>query len=163
MRWKTNFFALAIGLAAGLAHSAPDVKDTRLVSQPAVSAKNIAFVYDEDLWMANLDGSSPKRLTTDAGVESNPCFSPDGNWLAFSAQYDGNTDVYLLPISGGAPKRLTTHPSPDIVRGFSPDGSTILFGSNRHVFTTRHQQLFTVAICLCRVCLYGCLVARCDT
>ena len=146
MRWKTNFFALAIGLAAGLAQSAPDVKDTRLVSQPAVSAKNIAFVYDEDLWMANLDGSSPKRLTTDAGVESNPCFSPDGNWLAFSAQYDGNTDVYLLPISGGAPKRLTTHPSPDIVRGFSPDGSTILFGSNRHVFTTRHQQLFTVPV-----------------
>ena len=72
MRWKTKFFALAIGLAAGLAQSAPDVKDTRLVSQPAVSAKNIAFVYDEDLWMANLDGSNPKRLTTDAGVESNP-------------------------------------------------------------------------------------------
>ena len=70
MRWKTGLSALAIGLAAGFAPAAPDVKDTRLVSQPAVSAKNIAFVYAEDLWIANLDGTNPRRLTSDAGVES---------------------------------------------------------------------------------------------
>ena len=146
MRRYFRFGALAIGLLAGAAKAAPDVKDTRLVSQPAVSGKNIAFVYAEDLWIANLDGSNPRRLTSDAGVESNPSFSPDGNWIAFSAQYDGNTDVYLLPASGGAPKRLTTHPAADVVRGWEPDGSAILFGSNRQVFTTRHQQLFTVPV-----------------
>jgi len=146
MRRYFRFGALAIGLLAGAAKAAPDVKDTRLVSQPAVSGKNIAFVYAEDLWIANLDGSNPRRLTSDAGVESNPSFSPDGNWIAFSAQYDGNTDVYLLPVSGGAPKRLTTHPAADVVRGWEPDGSAILFGSNRQVFTTRHQQLFTVPV-----------------
>ena len=146
MRRYFQVGALAIGLATGSARSAPDVKDTRLVSQPAASARNIAFVYAEDLWIANPDGTNPRRLTSDAGVESNPSFSPDGNWIAFSAQYDGNTDVYLLPVTGGAPKRLTTHPAADIVRGWEPDGSAILFGSNRHVFTSRHQQLFTVPV-----------------
>ena len=61
MRRYFRLGALAIGLLAGAAKAAPDVKDTRLVSQPAVSGKNIAFVYAEDLWIANLDGSNPRR------------------------------------------------------------------------------------------------------
>jgi len=86
---------------------------------PAVSAKNIAFIYAEDLWVADLDGRNPRRLTTDLGVESHPVFSPDGQTIAFSAQYDGNTDVYTIPVGGGAPTRLPWHPSPDVVRGFT--------------------------------------------
>src|SRR5262249_6339282 len=84
--------------------------------------------------------------TSDLGVESNPVFSPDGQTIAFSAQYDGNTDVYAIPLAGGAPKRLTSHPGPDIVRGFTPDGKSVLFNSNRQVFTNRHMQLFTVPL-----------------
>ncbi|HEV3249636.1 MAG TPA: hypothetical protein VGZ71_01710, partial [Puia sp.] len=75
-----------------------DSKDTRMLSQPAISANHIAFIYAEDLWIANIDGSQPRRLTVDEGVESNPVFSPDGNLIAFSAQYDGNTDVFILPV-----------------------------------------------------------------
>src|SRR5258708_36596248 len=91
-----------------------DIKDTRMLSsQPAISAGNIAFVYAEDLWVANIDGSQPRRLTVDEGVESNPKFSPDGKWIAFSAQYDGNTDVDIVPVECAMPKRLTWHPVPD--------------------------------------------------
>jgi tricorn protease len=124
----------------------PDIRDTRLLSQPTVSARHIAFVYADDLWIANLDGTNVRRLTSDIGVESNPIFSPDGNTLAFSAQYDGNTDVYTIPVSGGAPTRLTWHPGPDVVRGFTPDGKAVLFSSPRNVFTNRYTQLFTVPL-----------------
>jgi tricorn protease len=79
-------------------------------------------------------------------VESNPAFSPDGATIAFSAQYDGNTDVYVVPVQGGAPRRLTWHPGADVVQGFTPDGRRVLFTSPRAVFTTRHTQLFTVSL-----------------
>jgi tricorn protease len=117
-----------------------------LLSQPALSAKNIAFLYAGDLWIADLDGKNVRRLTSDIGVESNPAFSPDGKILAFSAQYDGNTDVYIIPVAGGAPTRLTWHPSPDVVCGFSHDGKEVLFSSPRNVFTGRYRQLFTVPV-----------------
>ena len=120
--------------------------DTRMLSQPATSATQIAFIYAEDLWVANADGSNPKRLTVDEGVESAPVFSPDGKWIAFSAQYDGNTDVFIIPVEGGIPTRLTWHPGVDNVRGFSPDGKSVLFTSQRAVFTNRYAQLFTVPI-----------------
>ncbi len=125
---------------------AVDPNDTRLLSMPAISAKHIAFVYADDLWIADRDGKNPRRLTSDIGVETYPCFSPDGGLIAFSAQYEGNTDVYTIPVTGGVPKRLTYHPGADIVRGFTPDGQAILFNSNRYVFSNRHSQLFTVPL-----------------
>ncbi len=123
-----------------------NTKDTRMLSQPAISEKHIAFIYAEDLWIANRDGSQPRRLTIDKGVESNPKFSPDGKTISFSAQYDGNTDVFILPIEGGIPKRLTWHPSADQVKEFTPDGKSVLFISQREVFTNRYSQLFTVSV-----------------
>ncbi|GHN02202.1 tricorn protease [Cytophagales bacterium WSM2-2] len=123
-----------------------DPKDTRMLNQPAVSASNVAFIYAEDLWVANLDGSQPRRITADEGVESNPVFSPDGKWIAFSAQYDGNTDVFIIPVEGGIPTRLTWHPGADLVRGFTPDGKSVIFASQRQVFTNRYHQLFTVPV-----------------
>lgn len=120
--------------------------DTRMLNQPAISAGRIAFIYAEDLWTANPDGSNPKRLTVDEGVESNPFFSPDGKWIAFSAQYEGNTDVYMIPATGGIPKRLTWHPAADVVRGFTPDGKSVLFVSQRSSFNNRYSQLFTVPV-----------------
>ncbi len=135
-----------IGLATALYSFAIDTKDTALLTQPAIGAKAIAFVYANDLWIADLDGRNPRRLTTDVGQEMNPAFSPDGDLLAFSGQYDGNLDVYVVPVSGGVPKRLTWHPGPDTVQGFTPDGKSVLFTSPRFVFSNRHQQLFTVPI-----------------
>ena len=120
--------------------------DTRMLSQPAVSADHIAFIYAEDLWVANSDGSNPRRLTVSEGVESSPVFSPDGKWIAFSAQYDGNVDVYVIPVEGGIPKRLTWHPGADIVRGFTPDGQSVLFISQRACFSNRYFKLYTVPV-----------------
>lgn len=123
-----------------------NTSDTRMMTQPAISEKHIAFIYAEDLWIANSDGSQPRRLTVDEGIESDPCFSPDGKLIAFSAQYDGNTDVFIIPVEGGVPVRLTWHPMEDIVRGFSPDGKNVLFVSQRFVFTNRYSQFFLVPV-----------------
>lgn len=123
-----------------------NTNDTRMLAQPAISNGNIAFIYAEDLWIANADGSQPRKLTSDEGIESNPCFSPDGKLVAFSAQYDGNTDVYIIPVEGGNPTRLTWHPGNDMVRGFTPDGQNVLFTSQRSTFTYSFNQLFTIKI-----------------
>ncbi|TRX62657.1 peptidase S41 [Fulvivirga sp. M361] len=126
--------------------SAQNTIDTRLMSSPAVSSAHIAFIYSEDLWVANKDGSNPRRLTIDEGVESNPVFSPDGSIVAFSAEYDGNTDVYVVPATGGVPQRLTWHPTWDIAQGFTPDGKDVLFTSSRTTYTNRHAKLYTIPV-----------------
>lgn len=135
----------ALALAA-TAWADPDPIDTRLLTEPALSASHVAFVYADDLWIADRDGKNVRRLTSDIGIESHPCFSPDGRLIAFSAQYDGNVDVYTVPVTGGSPKRLTHHPATDTVRGFTPDGRAVLFSSSRHAFTSRYAQLFTVPL-----------------
>ena len=125
-----------------------DTADTKLLTQPAISPNNVAFIYAGDLFVADLTGSldvsNVRRLTTDDGVESNPVFSPDGKTIAFSAQYDGNVDVFTVPVSGGAPVRLTWHPVADVVQGFTHDGASVMFTSQRATFTGRYAQLFTV-------------------
>ncbi|SDW39390.1 tricorn protease [Hydrobacter penzbergensis] len=148
MQLRKHLLGLGVCLLLVLPVSlfAIDTHNTRMLSQPAISANHIAFIYAEDLWVANLDGSQPRRLTVDEGIESNPVFSPDGKLIAFSAQYDGNTDVFVVPVEGGVPKRLTWHPGIDIVRGFTPDGKNVLFISKRAVFTNRYAQLFTVPV-----------------
>ncbi len=123
-----------------------DINDTRLLTDPAVSRDHIAFAYANDLWVANLDGSSVRRLTSHPGVESGPHFSPDGSLIAFTGRYEGNVDVYVVPTAGGIPKRLTWHPLNDVVYGFTPDGSSVLFTSPREVYTRRFVQLFTVPV-----------------
>jgi tricorn protease len=143
---RFGFTLLLLILLAGPGRSEPNHTDTRLLSQPAVSANHVAFIYADDLFVADLDGRNVRRLTSDQGIESNPVFSPNGETIAFSAQYEGNTDVYTVPVAGGSPTRLTTHPGPDIVRGFTPDGKAVLFSSPRHVFTNRYSQLFTVPL-----------------
>ncbi len=145
-RWSQSFF-LTLGLlviASSLA--AVDVRDTKFLTQPALSRTHIAFVYANDLWVADLDGQNVRRLTSDAGLENAPAFSPDGAWIAFSGQYDGNTDVYIIPTSGGVPKRLTWHPGSDVVQCFSDDGKAVLFTSPRQVFSDRLVQLYSVPL-----------------
>jgi tricorn protease len=146
MNKKSVVFSAMMFLLVGISAAGIDIEDTKLLSQPAISADHIAFIYAEDLWVADKDGSHVRRLTTVRGPETNPVFSPDGQQIAFSAQYDGNTDVFVVPVEGGVPKRLTWHPGPDIVRDFTPDGSAVLFISQREVFTNRYFQLFTVSL-----------------
>ena len=140
------FLLLILTMLATGTISALDTSDTRMMSQPAISDSHIAFIYAEDLWVCDLDGSRPRRLTVDEGVESGPSFSPDGKLIAFSAEYDGNRDVFLIPAEGGIPRRLTWHPGPDIVRGFTPDGTKVLFMSQREVFSRGHAELFTIPL-----------------
>ena len=127
-----------------------DTADTKLITQPAISARHVAFIYAGDLFVGDVDPSANvtnvRRLTTDDGVESNPSFSTDGRTIAFSAQYDGNVDVYTVPVAGGAPARLTWHPGADTVQSFTPDGAAVLFTSARATFTARYAQLYTVPI-----------------
>ncbi|HLJ74021.1 MAG TPA: peptidase S41, partial [Thermoanaerobaculia bacterium] len=123
-----------------------DINDTRLLTDPAVSKDHIAFAYANDLYVANLDGSGVRRLTSAPGIESGPRFSPDGSMIAFTGHYDGNIDVYVVPTAGGIPKRLTWHPLPDIALGFTADGQSVLFSSPREVYTRRYTQLFTVPV-----------------
>ena len=118
---------------------------TLMLTRPAVSRTHIAFGYANDLWVANLDGSYPRRLTTAAGSEEAPYFSPDGKYIAFSGNYDGNTDVYLVPVEGGIPRRLTYHPYGDLVKGFSPDGKEVIFTSNRSAATQGRVRLYSVS------------------
>ena len=146
---KTSFprvLSLVASLLLGWSSFAVNTTDTRLMHQPAVSLAHIAFIYANDLWVANVDGTNAKRLTSDAGVESNPYFSPDGKLIAFSAEYDGNTDVYTVAVEGGIPQRLTWHPSADLVRGFTSDGRGVLFASSREDFSNRYMQLFTISL-----------------
>jgi tricorn protease len=140
-------FSLVLAIVFPMSLNAEiDLRDTKLLSQPAISENHVAFFYSGDIWVADIDGRNVRRLTSDDGIESNPVFSPDGRLIAFNAQYDGNTDVFIVPVEGGVPKRLTWHPGPDIVRGFTPDGSAVLFISPRSVFTRRYTQLFTVPV-----------------
>ena len=140
-----RFLTAALVCAATVCR-AQNTTDTRLLSQPAVSATHVAFIYAGDLWSARLDGSDVRRLTTADGDESNPVFSPDGSLIAFTGNYDGNQDVYVIPVGGGSPRRLTFHPAPDFVTGFTPDGKRVLFVSTRNGTTTRLAQLFTVPV-----------------
>ena len=106
----------------------------------------VAFAYANDLWVAALDGSGVRRLTSHPGVESGPRFSPDGSLIAFTGRYEGNADVYVVPAAGGVPRRLTWHPGNDVALGFTPDGKAVLFSSPRQVYTARYTQLFTVPV-----------------
>ncbi len=121
------------------------VDDARLLRNPDIFAGRIVFQYGGDLWTCSTSGGQAVQLTSHPGLESSPCFSPDGRWVAFNGQYDENMDVYIVPVSGGEPKRLTFHPGPDQVSGWSHDGRSVLFSSPRDS-SNRYMRIFSVAI-----------------
>lgn len=116
---------------------------TQLLRQPTISNTEVVFVYANDLWKAPINGGNAIRLTSNDGYEQNPHFSPDGKFIAFTAEYDGNIDVYVMPSEGGEPKRLTYHPDGDFVQGWTPNGE-ILFRSGRDSKPTQTTKFYTV-------------------
>jgi tricorn protease len=141
-------------LCAQLAAAEPD--EARLLRFPAIHGDQIVFTYAGDLYTVPAAGGVARRLTSHEGFEMFPRFSPDGKWLAFTGQYDGNTEVYLMPAAGGKPKRLTYTATlsrddvsdrmgpNNIVMGWTPDGKNIIFRSRMISFNDFIGQLFTV-------------------
>jgi tricorn protease len=127
----SNILMLVCVISSVIVLSAAGQDETLLLRQPTVSADHVAFVYAGDIWLVDRDGGDATRLTVHKGIESEPVFSPDGAWIAFTGSYDGNVDVYVISVKGGSPRRLTFHPDSDHVRGWSPDGERILFTSYR--------------------------------
>jgi tricorn protease len=108
----------------------------------------IVFASEGDLWTVADTGGTARRLTTHAGAEYFPRYSPDGKTIAFTGEYGGNRDVYVIPADGGEPKRLTWHPEIDEVIGWMPDGKRIVYRSHSGNDTTSgfEWHLFTVAV-----------------
>src|SRR5260370_5437299 len=117
------------------AHSQIANGGTRLLRTPTVSAKQIAFAYAQNIWVVRRAGGVARGVTSFQGQTTNPHFSQDGKWIAFSGEYAGNFDVYVVAAEGGEPKRLTWHPGADTVQGWTPDGRSILFSSTRATWT----------------------------
>jgi tricorn protease len=127
---------------------------TRLLRYPDIHGDEVVFSYGGDLWLATTDGGTARRLTAHPGQELFARFSPDGEWIAFTGQYDGDEQVYVVPTAGGEPTRLTWYPavgplSPrwgydNQVYGWTPDGEQVLFRSLRDAGGGVENKLYTV-------------------
>ncbi|HEX5132316.1 MAG TPA: PDZ domain-containing protein [Candidatus Krumholzibacteria bacterium] len=116
-----------------------------MLQNPDVSQTQIVFAYAGDLWVVAREGGTAVRLSSPAGQEMFPHFSPDGTSIAYSANYDGNGDIYVVPAAGGTPVRVTNHGMYDRVLGWYPDGSKILFSSGMNSGRQRFSQFYSVA------------------
>ncbi|HWP44791.1 MAG TPA: PDZ domain-containing protein, partial [Blastocatellia bacterium] len=141
---KRAFLMLSLLLAATGGALAQSERPS-LLQKPALSRTHIVFAYAGNLWIVGRQGGDAILLTNGVGVETDPVFSPDGKWIAFTGDYDGNTDVYLVAATGGVPRRMTYHPGADRAAGFTPDGSRILFRSSRASISF-YNRLFTVPV-----------------
>jgi tricorn protease len=115
-----------------------------LMRFPDIYKNTIVFVYGEDIWSVPAVGGIATRLTINDGEERFPKFSPDGQWIAFTGDYDGNSDVYVMSVYGGDITRVTWHPGYDEVVGWHPTRNKILFRSTRSSFG-RFSRLFLVS------------------
>jgi tricorn protease len=148
-------------VCAGFCVAADEVSpkdEARLLRFPTIHGKQIVFTYAGDLYTVASTGGVARKLTNHDGFEMFAHFSPDGKWLAFTGQYDGNTEVYVMPAEGGVPKRLTYTATlgrddvsdrmgpNNIVMGWKHDNKTIVFRSRMKSFNDFLGQLFTVTI-----------------
>ncbi len=116
---------------------------TPLMHYPDVHGNWVVFVAEGDIWKVPVTGGEAIRLTMNDGEETFPKFSPDGKWIAFTGEYDGNPDVYIMDVYGGHIKRLTYHPGYDRVVGWDPANNKIIFSSSRLSYS-RFTRLFTI-------------------
>ncbi len=150
-----KFLAFLIFLSLGI-WSFAQQQEARLLRFPNIHGDKVVFSYAGDLYIANINGGVARRLTSDPGYEMFAKFSPDGKWIAFTAQYDGNTEVYVIPSDGGVPRRLTYTATlnrddvsdrmgpNNIVMGWTPDSKKIIFRSRMHSFNSFRGQLYLV-------------------
>ncbi len=128
MKKTTTLFAIALFLAAAISAFG---REARLVRYPHYHNGRIVFSYLGDIWTADENGQNVQRLTVNRARDVYGRFSPDGKWIAFSSERNGNLDVYLIPAGGGNAKQLTSHSAEDVVLGWSADSRSVLFSSNR--------------------------------
>jgi tricorn protease len=127
---------------------------TRLLRHPDIHGDRIVFSYGGDLWMADAHGGDARRLTSDAGLEYFPKFSPDGRWIAFTGEYSGTRQVHVISAEGGAPRQLTFYndvgPLPprggidNRVLGWTPDGKSVVFNPHRLPWNDRMPAHYIV-------------------
>lgn len=130
-----------MALTAAQLSMAQTTDETLLLRNPSISANHISFVYGGDIWIADKNGSNPRRLTVNPAVEQNPIFSPDGSKIAFTGNYDGNTDVYVISIHGGDPQRVTSHPAADVLRGWISNDE-VYFSTQRELTYSLGGRLY---------------------
>src|SRR4029077_14385335 len=143
-------------LAAVLFISISASAQTKLLRFPDIHGDKVAFTYGGDLWTAPATGGTAIRLTADPGVEVFAKFSPDGKWIAFTGQYDGDEQVSVMPAGGGVPRQLTFYPAKgpltprwgwdNQVYGWTRDGKRIIFKSQRDSWSLPIARLYTVAV-----------------
>ncbi len=139
---------------ATLLSAAPAAAQTKLLRFPDIHGDRVVFTYAGDLWTASADGGTATRLTAHPGLELFARFSPDGRWIAFTGQYDGDEQVYVIPASGGEPRQLTFYPAQgplpprwgydNQVYGWTPDGTAVLFRTLRDGWDLGDNRLYTV-------------------
>ena len=132
---NTRLHALALAVTVSAAGTLA-ADDTRLLRFPDIHGDQVVFTYAGDLWIASTAGGAARRLTAHPGLELFGKFSPDGQWIAFTGQYDGDEQVYVVPTAGGEPVRLTWYPAvgplpprwgyDNIVYGWTPDGEVLI-------------------------------------
>jgi len=119
--------------------------EARLMRYADVHDGTIVFTYEDDLWLVPATGGEARRITRHPGAERYAKFSPDGQWVAFTGEYDGGSDVYVMPAGGGEPRQLTWHPSRDRVLGWTPGGGEVYFRSSRDM-PQRGERVYTVSV-----------------
>lgn len=130
--------------------------DVRLLRYPDINKQKTVFVYAGDIWSVSSNGGDAKRLTSHMGMELFPKISPDGKWIAFSAEYSGSRQVYVMPIDGGTPKQLTWYNDvgampprggfDNVVLDWTSDSQKIMFRGNRTSHGQRNGKYFLVDI-----------------
>lgn len=136
--------------------SAFSANDVRMMRYPDINNNLIAFVYAGDIWTVSSNGGDAKRLTSHAGLELFPKISPDGKWIAFSAEYSGSRQIWIMPSEGGTARQLTFYNSvgmmpprggfDNITLDWTPDSKKVLFRANRTPFGDRNGKYYTVNI-----------------
>ncbi|MFI4967301.1 MAG: S41 family peptidase [Gammaproteobacteria bacterium] len=145
----------SLGLALGLA--LPAHADDALARYPSLHGNDVVFEAHGNLWEVSRSGGEARRLTAEPGYDMMPRYSPDGKWIAFTGQYQANTDVYVIPAAGGEARRLTFHSDvvdsaperwgPDnMVLGWTPDSKKVIFLSRRSSMNDWFGRYFTVPV-----------------
>ncbi|WP_457426829.1 S41 family peptidase [Roseateles sp. P5_E7] len=122
---RFRFAAIAAALLCLTSATSAWAGTSGFYRQPALQGDNVYLVAEGDLWRVSSQGGEAQRLTTHNGQETQPAVSPDGQWLAFTGQYDGGTEIYLMPVAGGPPRRLTWEGGGMRVWGFSAAGEVL--------------------------------------